>query len=258
MNKDNLKIDLIKRTMDEEIFHNNRFTKVNNEPLHYQYKPTYRIFERMKQLMDQVKRKEILELGCGTGWITYEMAALGGNVRAIDISGEAIELTRKNLVENRLDANCVVEKVSVEELKCPNESFDFVIGFAILHHLDLVSTFYKVFNLLKPGGKAIFAEPLGYNPFINIYRKLTPSYRTEYERPLRFEELMRESRRFKTIRHEEYYLSALIPLVLIYIPFVRRVYSSADKLFSKIDKRVLLKYPNLGKWAWYTIIEMQK
>lgn len=255
---DQLENDKWERLKSEEDFHNHKFAQLDNEPLHYKYKPTYMLFERMKQKMGSVEDKELLELGCGTGWITCEMAMLGANIRAIDISGEAVEITKRNLIENRLDSRCVVEKSNVEDFECPNDCFDYVIGFAILHHLDLENLFPKLYRILRPNGIALFAEPLGYNPFINVYRKLTPSYRTEHEKPIKFEELIRETSQFKIVRHEEYYLTAIAPFLLIYIPFLRKLYSAANRMFIEVDNKLLSKYPRLGKWAWYTIIEMHK
>lgn len=37
--------------------------------------------------------------------------------------------------------------------------------------------------MLKRDGRAIFLEPLGLNPIVNLYRKLTPGSRTVDEKP---------------------------------------------------------------------------
>ena len=39
-------------------------------------------------------------------------------------------------------------------------------------------------ELIKQNGKLVFIEPLGTNPFINMYRKLTPKSRSVDEHPL--------------------------------------------------------------------------
>src|SRR3546814_3139995 len=47
-------------------------------------------------------------------------------------------------------------------------------------------------RVLRPGGRAVFIEPLGLNPAIELYRRFTPSARTPDEHPL----LRRDFRRF--------------------------------------------------------------
>ena len=42
----------------------------------------------------------------------------------------------------------------------PDASVDVVFGIAILHHLDLPQAAREVWRILKPGGRAIFQEPV--------------------------------------------------------------------------------------------------
>ena len=42
----------------------------------------------------------------------------------------------------------------------------------------------EIHRILKSKGNLIFIEPLGTNPIINLYRKLTPKSRSKDEHPL--------------------------------------------------------------------------
>lgn len=90
-----------------------------------------------------------------------------------------------------------------EQLNYPDGFFDIAVGFAIIHHLDLNLAIPELYRVLKPGGIAYFAEPLGGNPVINLYRKLTPQYRTQDEEPIDLDKLSSLLYQFKimSIKH---------------------------------------------------------
>ena len=71
-----------------------------------------------------------------------------------------------------------------EKTKFNDNSFDIIYGSGILHHLDISLCLKEMYRLLKPGGRFLFIEPLGTNPLINFYRKLTPKSRSKDEHPL--------------------------------------------------------------------------
>src|SRR5205807_1094253 len=66
----------------------------------------------------------------------------------------------------------------------PDDSFDLIVGVAILHHLDLEVALREIRRVLRPGGRAVFLEPLWHNPLLRLGRRLTPSARTPDEHPL--------------------------------------------------------------------------
>src|SRR5688572_23048095 len=125
--------------------------------------------------------KSVLEYGCGEGWISKDLALAGAQLRAFDISAEGVSRSQTLLENIGASGRCAVEQMEAEKLRYPDNSFDRAIGFAILHHLDLGLAIPELHRVLKPGGMAFFAEPLSGNPFINLYRRFTPQYRTEDE-----------------------------------------------------------------------------
>ena len=77
----------------------------------------------------------------------------------------------------------------MENTKLSSNYFDIIYGVGILHHLNLNKTVKEIERLLKKNGSLIFIEPLGTNPFINLYRKLTPNSRSKDEHPLTFNDI---------------------------------------------------------------------
>ena len=58
--------------------------------------------------------------------------------------------------------------------------FDIVYGYYIIQFNKCLD---EIFRILKSNGTLIFIEPLGTNPIINLYRKLTPKSRSKDEHP---------------------------------------------------------------------------
>ena len=131
-----------------------------------------------------------MDLGCGTGWETIRALKAGAYVIAIDISPKSIEFVKeqaeKHGLPDRLEA-CVMD---AQNLTFPSGEFDIVMGNGILHHLpDLRQTMKEIRRVLTRGGYAVFVEPLGMNPVLNLYRKCTPKMRTRDEQPFRMQEI---------------------------------------------------------------------
>jgi len=102
--------------------------------------------------------------------------------------------------------------MNAEALDLPDGTFDRVLGHGILHHLDLSRALAEVRRVLKPTGRAVFVEPLGTNPLINLYRRLTPESRTVDERPLTRGDLALVRRTFPDATYRYFELTSLLGL----------------------------------------------
>jgi len=110
----------------------------------------------------------VLELGCGTGSLTWELARSGADVLAIDVSPELLEIAR---------ANCSAPNVQYQiqnayALSYPEDVFDSVVGSSVLHHLEIKEALRDIYRVLKPGGTIYFTEPNMLNPQIAIQKNI--------------------------------------------------------------------------------------
>lgn len=250
--------NLDNRHQSEEEFHDKKYEKEDSLPLHYSLNPTVKIYEDMKTLLGDLDGKRVLELGCGDGWITIDLASKTETLDTFDISLTAIEITQRKLQKRGLEGHCCVRKMSAEELEYPDSAFDIVFGFAILHHLDLEKAMTEIFRVMKPSGMAIFAEPLGTNPLLNLYRIMTPQYRTIDERPLNMTAFKKLVNYFRSISHTEYYFLSLFPLYISNIKGMSGIAKVVFRLFSKVDRRLFKILPWVRRYAWYSIIVLKK
>lgn len=250
--------DLSARHESESKFHDQKYGHGTGYPRHYAVNPTYPIYERMLAMAGDLTGQRVLEYGCGEGWITRDLARKGALVSAFDISAEAVRHTREIIASDGYADSCSIEQMGAEKLDYPDNTFDTVVGFAIIHHLDLNLAFPELLRVMKPGGSALFAEPLGTNPLINLYRRLTPQYRTEDEEPLNLKALAPLFSRFKRVDHKDFYVTALAAVAISYLPMGPKLYPSVNRALMKLDDGLLRVIPGLGKFAWYTVLTMEK
>lgn len=110
----------------------------------------------------------VLEIGCGSGLFTKELAKTKNFITSIDISGELINIAKQRLKSNHV--NFVIEnayKTSFED-----ECFDFIIGSSVLHHLELDLALEEMNRLLNKNGKIMFTEPNMLNPQIMVQKNI--------------------------------------------------------------------------------------
>jgi SAM-dependent methyltransferase len=102
-----------------------------------------------------------LEIGAGTGYFTLNMLQ-DGVVRAAtatDISPGMLDALQGNAARIGVEVETVA--CDAEALPFADESFDLVLGHAVLHHLPhLDDAFAEFLRVLRPGGRILFAgEP---------------------------------------------------------------------------------------------------
>ena len=90
-------------------------------------------------------------------------------------------------------------------------AFAAVLSKQIRHRLDLKITIPEIARVLRPGGRAVFLEPLIHNPILEGYRRLTPHLCSPTERALSMRDATIMSSHFRRCRHQEFILLAILP-----------------------------------------------
>jgi len=105
----------------------------------------------------------ILDMGCGPGYFTTEIARLageGGKVIAADLQQAMLDKMIKKVktfgLENRVEAHlCQSERTGVEK------KVDFILTFWMVHEVpDQTRFFQELKSLLNPGGRLLIVEPI--------------------------------------------------------------------------------------------------
>ena len=114
--------------------------------------------------LDQVRFRDGLEIGAGTGYFSLNLLQLGviEQLTATDISPGM--LSRLSATAEALGLAARTVTSDAEQLPFEDETFDIVFGHAVLHHIpDLEKAFSEFRRVLRPGGALAFCgEPSRY------------------------------------------------------------------------------------------------
>jgi 2-polyprenyl-3-methyl-5-hydroxy-6-metoxy-1,4-benzoquinol methylase len=101
----------------------------------------------------------VLEFACGTGTLAIHIAGWVKEMHAIDVSGEMIARAERKAAEHMIN-NIHFAHTTIYEARYPDESFDVVMAFNILHLLkDAREAVQRIIQLLKPGGYFVSSTP---------------------------------------------------------------------------------------------------
>lgn len=103
---------------------------------------------------------EVLEIGCGSGQLTQALVAAPGDTRvhATDISPSFLAMAHARALR---PVGLRLYACDAHQLPFRDGIFDLVVGHSVLHHLlDYPAVLRQASQLLRPGGCAIFFEPV--------------------------------------------------------------------------------------------------
>ena len=246
-------MSLTDQNLREKEFHNNLQSKLKGRFENIFYKAVYNSNEDFFNFLESNSANaEILDYGCGIVQSLKEVMRFNPKkITGIDISEVSIQKARSATQD--LDSKVELMVDNCEQTKFKNDRFDIVYGTGILHHLNMSLCLDEIHRVLKPGGKFLFVEPLGTNPLINLYRKLTPNSRSEDEHPFIKEDFDLIQTKFKKTKVKYYGF-----LTLFFFPFYRSPKNSnVFKLLKTIDQ-FLFRISIFKKLAWSVLIIAEK
>jgi len=149
---------------------------------------TERRCEYINAKMERQEGARVLEIGCGTGKMSYMLALLTKNkIMGVDLCKPFIEEAKQKYSLPNLEYKVMdfSDKTSLDAMSY-GEKFNYVYGNGILHHLyyNLDASLKNIAMLLQDEGRIVFLEPNILNPYcflifkFGIFRriaKLEPS-----------------------------------------------------------------------------------
>jgi SAM-dependent methyltransferase len=206
-------------------------------------------------LLGDVRGLRIVDFGCGSGANAVQLANRGAQVWGVDISEDLIRIAQRRMAVSGRPGGAQFIVGSAHDLPFPDNSIDIVFGIAILHHLDLKLVSREVYRVLKPGGRAIFREPVRNSAVVRFLRSLIP-YRapdiSPYERPLTDAELRDFVAPFRLMRSRAFDLP-FVPLGEL-LPVVK----TRMRPVYRLDAALLRTFPALGYYAGIRVFEVVK
>ena len=127
---------------------------------------TVRCLRTVAHVLDLLQlglRAEVLDVGCGPGWLSELLARCGYSVTGIDISPDMVEIARKRVealgeIGEGIEAQGEFHALPVRELPWSSR-FDAAILYDTMHHFDNeVETLEVIRRALVPGGQLFIHE----------------------------------------------------------------------------------------------------
>jgi len=113
------------------------------------------------RLLPSLEQPRILDIGCGQGQQTMELARLsGGEVVGIDIDHSALSRLRQLIDQTSVGDRIKVIQVSLFNNKFDDNSFDVLWEEGVLHLLDASNSLAECRRLLKPDGYLVMHETI--------------------------------------------------------------------------------------------------
>lgn len=154
----------------------------------------------LKKWVKPKEKSKILNVGCGTGG-TLAVLEKYGAVTNVDVSTEAIKFMKK--------AGYKVDKVTGIKLPYKDNSFDTIVAFDVLEHIEAHDEAFKEwFRVLKKDGAILFTVP-AYQWLWSDHDKSLHHYR-RYTKKL-IKSIMPPKARIQRI---SYYIVFSLPLIV--------------------------------------------
>ena len=121
------------------------------------YLPAKRLpFDRLIDF-EQLSGKDVLEIGVGMGSHAQLIASHAKSYTGIDLTEYAVKSTTARMRAAELESSSVrIMRMDAEHMDFPDESFDLVWSWGVIHHSSDTRQILKEMNrVLRPGGKAI-------------------------------------------------------------------------------------------------------
>ncbi|MEG4349374.1 class I SAM-dependent methyltransferase [Microcoleus sp. LAD1_D3] len=96
----------------------------------------------------------VLDIGCGSGILAFELAQYYDNVVAVDLSAKMLDIAR----QKRSAPNIEYLQMDASQLAL-DRKFDLIVSAATFHHLpNLPAALAAIKKLLNPHGKIVFLD----------------------------------------------------------------------------------------------------
>lgn len=207
------------------------------------------------RLIGDVRDKVVLDYGCGNGENSVPLLMRQARVVGLDVSHALLRLAGQRMERIGLAGRATFVAGSGHDIPLPDGSVDAVLGIAILHHLAIDQAAHEIHRVLKPGGVAVFQEPIRNSALVRAVRASIP-YRdpevSDDERPLVDDDLRVFHRLFRGYKARHFSLP-FVNVANVVPPLRRRL-----KALYRVDGAILQRAPWLSGFAGIRVFGVTK
>jgi ubiquinone/menaquinone biosynthesis C-methylase UbiE len=209
--------------------------------------------------------KTVCDFGCGWGLSACQFALRGALTYAFDISPANIAVAKRAAQINKIERKVFLQVMQAECLSYKDNFFDYVFGTGVLHHIDIAAAAYELRRVLKPGGTAVFLEPLGENALLEWARRhpwrSSAHGHSADEVSFRYADIDKLRKEFSDISYRELGLLSVVKSVcrrlevgMVAVPRWQRALAH----LTKVDEFLIDRMRWIRPWAQYIVVSMKK
>ena len=159
-------------------------TKPFSVPPNYELQQCLRTFSHIVERLELDVRAQVLDVGCGPGWLSEYLARCGYWVTGVDISEDMIRVAEERIaaidtpIADGMNAVAEFHAMPVQQMPW-SARFDGAVLFDAMHHFhDEVETLGVIHRTLVPGGRIFIHEGVRPPPGSEAERNLIAEMET--------------------------------------------------------------------------------
>lgn len=206
-----------------------------------------------------------LDLGCGRGEVSVQLALLGATVTGIDVSRESLALANTLAQKHGVAERISLDSGNAEALSFEDNSFDLAVCAGLMSFVDFDRTAAELSRVTRPDGSVVILDTLGHNSIARLGRKrrLVQGETTHFqvENIMTCAHIDRLRAHFGSVEVHTFDLLT-VPLIIIenclgsVHPRLRDVLSPISAGFRALE-RLVLKWRPLRRYAFRTAIVLK-
>ena len=113
------------------------------------------------KLLPKIENPKILDLGCGSGLLSIELAELtDGEIHGIDIDQDLLNRFMEKIKNENLGSRITVKKMDLLKNDFPDKYFDLIWEEGVVHIIGFKKSFKACHRILKDGGYLVLGEAI--------------------------------------------------------------------------------------------------
>ena len=206
-----------------------------------------------------------LDLGCGRGEVSVQMALAGATVTGIDVSRESLARARTLAGKHGVGDRVALDTGNAEAISFDDNSFDLAVCAGLMSFVDFDRTAAELSRVTRPGGTVVIHDTLGHNPIARMGRKrrLVHGETTHFqvENIMTCDHIDRLRAHFGSVEVNTFDLLT-VPMIVLenglgrIHPRLRDIFAPVSAALRALDS-VVLKWRPLQRYAFRTAIVLK-
>jgi SAM-dependent methyltransferase len=115
--------------------------------------------------------RHALDLGCGRGEVSVQLARHGARVSGIDVSSESLSKARRLAQDHGMSGQITLQDGNAENLPFEADTFDLAVSAGVMSFVDFDRVISELARVVRSDGAAVLLDTLGHNPIARLGRK---------------------------------------------------------------------------------------